>query len=332
MPTAFTVPVLTLFRFPIRMHLLFPVLGVWYVFMTPDYTEAPVLLRVLGFFGILFLSILGHELGHAFVCRRNRLRAHGILIWPMGGLTYHDPGHGARVQLRVSLAGVAVNLLFALLAGVAMAARGGPLPGLPRLTVEADPLLEVWNLNLALFLLNILPGLPFDGGSALEALLWPRFGRARARYVVLGSGLILSVGILIGGISLGQSLLVAYGAWTVYRVGQAWQEFRASGAEDETFLGYDFSEGYTSLEASHPEPDAADLRRDKERERAERDERRRAAAERAEAASSRKRLDRLLDRIAADGISSLSPEERAFLVEESRRLRARGRGRSPTRP
>jgi Zn-dependent protease len=336
MPTGFSVRAATLFGFPIRVHLLFPLLVVYYVLKTPGYSEPRNLIPVLGFESVLLVSILLHELGHAFVARHHRLGVHGIVIWPLGGVTYHDPERDPRSQLRVSLAGLTVNLFLALAAGIAILVRTGLPPGLPRLAMDPDLPATVWNLNLALLLLNLLPGLPFDGGQALEALLWPRFGHAKARFVVIGSGLVVAVGVLLGGITQGEPMLVVVGGWALWSVGRSYQEFRERGVEeDQTFLGHDFSQGYTSLEAGAPEPDAAVRRRAKERERAERAERaaeERVVADRRAEEGARLRLDRLLDRIAARGITSLTPEERTFLDEESRRLRARNRGRSPSRP
>ena len=284
MRTGLSVRVCSILGIPIRVHLLLPALAVVLVVTTPGYTQAEVLLALLSFFAVMLLSTLGHELGHALVARRLRLRAHGILLWPLGGQTTHDRARSPGAHLRVAVAGVAVNLLLAALAGAAVAFRDGAPPGLPRLAAAPDLLLSVWNLNLALAVLNLLPGLPFDGGSALEGLLWARFGRPRARMVVLGTGAVIGAGLVLGGIANENLLLAAVGGWGLMDVARLWREFRERGLEDEALLGvYDFSEGYTTLEA-------------------------------------------------AEGMDSLTGDERAFLDEESRRLRARNRGKSPTRP
>ena len=59
-----------------------------------------------------FVSIVLHELGHAFVARRNGLQVLGIELWMLGGLTrttgeVHTPGP----EFRVAAAGPAVTLL-----------------------------------------------------------------------------------------------------------------------------------------------------------------------------------------------------------------------------
>jgi uncharacterized protein DUF6576 len=188
-------------------------------------------------------------------------------------------------------------------------------------------------MNLGLAALNLLPGLPFDGGLALEALLGRRLGRPKARLLVLVTGGLIGAGLVMGGLSNESVMLAVLGGWCLAECLRLYREWREHGLEQELFLGvYDFSEGRTSLEESAPEPDRDDRRREKEREKARRDAERREASRRVERESAEVRLDRLLERIQAEGISSLSEEEKAFLNEESRRLRAMNRGRSPTRP
>ncbi len=331
MPSTMTVRVGTLFRIPIRVHLLLPVLAVVVVVTTPRYTDGRTFLALLSFFAVMAVSILLHELGHALVARGHGLEAHGITLWPLGGFTECDPPRTARARVRVALAGVSVNFLLALGAGAGILARDGAPPGLPGLRPDPDLLLTAWNLNLALGILNLLPGLPFDGGMAVEGILVRRLGRARARTAVLTSGGLIGVGLLLGGISNESILLASLGAWSLFEVVRLYRALRQDGVEDPALFGvHDFSRGYTSLAEGEPEPDRADRRRARDAERAAREALRRDAADLAARESSRARLDDLLDRIAAEGIGSLSEDERAFLNEESRRLRAARPGKSPT--
>ena len=333
MRTNWSVRIFTLFDIPIRVHLLLPALLVLTTVMTPSYTQGEILLAILSFFAVMLVSTLLHELGHAFAFRRNRLHVHGILLWPLGGLCTGDRPRRPEAHLQVALGGVGVNLVLALLAGAAMYVRDRALPPLPNLGASPDLLLTVWNMNLVVLLFNLLPGLPYDGGAAVEGLLWKRFGRAKARLAVLVSGAIIGFGLVLGGIANENLLLAAVGGWGLWECANMYQDLRQNGLEEEALFGvHDFSEGYTSLEASAPPPDREERRRAKERERAEKAEEARLAAARADRESARRRLDDLLDRIAAEGITSLTEEERVFLNEESRRLRAIQRGKSPTRP
>jgi Zn-dependent protease len=333
MRTSWSVRIFTLFDIPVRVHLLLPALLVLTTVLTPDYTRREFLLSVLSFFAVMTVSTLLHELGHAFAFRRNRLRVQGILLWPLGGQTHGDRARRPDAHLQVALGGVGVNLLLALLAGAALYVRDGVFPGRPGLRPCPDLLLTVWNLNLWIVLFNLLPGLPFDGGAVIEGLLWGRFGRTRARLAVLGSGAVIGLGLVLGGMAMEDLLLAAAGGYGLWKVAEMYQELRQTGAEDEAIFGvHEFSEGALSLDAGAPPPEREERRRAKERERAERAEEARVATARADRESARRRLDDLLDRIAAEGITSLTEEERVFLNEESRRLRAIQRGKSPTRP
>lgn len=332
MSSSMTVRVGAVAGIPIRVHLLLPVVTVLYLVTIPGYTRPEVLRWLAVFTGVTWGSIFLHECGHAFAARRQGLRVHGITLWVLGGVCHCDPSRSASGKLRVSLAGIVVNLLLAAGAAVFMLTTATKL-SVPSLAVTHGVAESVWSLNLSLAALNLLPGLPFDGGSAVEALLWKRFGRPKARLAVLVTGGIIGVGLLVGGLANENILLAALGGWAMFEVVRMWRELRESGMEDDRFLGvYDFSEGRTSLEASGPEDDAADLRREKAKEKARRDAEKRETVRRAERESADVRLDRLLERIQAEGISSLTEEERAFLNEESRRLRAMQRGRTPTRP
>ncbi len=325
MASRFSFPVARIARIPIRVHFLLPAVAVYAVLTTPGYTRWETLLALLSFFGVMAVSVLLHELGHAFAGRRHGLRVEGILLWPLGGLCMLlDRPRFPRHALHVALAGVSVSVLLGLAAGAAMWIRDGAPPGFPRLAHGTDFLRTAWDLNLALALFNLLPGLPLDGGAALEALLWRRLGRPRARLVVLVSGAVIGVGLLVGGIADDQILMTALGGWTLHEVWSMYQVLRETGLEEEALFGvHDFSEGHTSLEASAPPPDREERKRAKAAEKARRGEERRTSVAVKESEDAAARLDRLLDRIAAEGIASLSAEEREFLDAESRRLRGR---------
>jgi hypothetical protein len=94
---------------------------------------------------------------------------------------------------------------------------------------------------------------------------------------------------------------------------------------DDGVFGYDFSEGYTSLESS-----AAKVRPYREsalkrwrRRRSELRRRRRIAREAAED----RRMDEILEKLHLQGKSSLTDEENRFLVRVSTKLRNRPRAR-----
>ncbi len=134
-------------------------------------------LGALGYFGSLVL----HELGHALVARRLGIPVVGIDLWFFGGLSQmrREP-QSAGEELKIAAAGPIVTLtLFALcLGGVAVLATSGTVStvALAREGVKATPALALLGwlgfVNAALFVFNVIPAFPLDGGRIARALIW----------------------------------------------------------------------------------------------------------------------------------------------------------------
>jgi Zn-dependent protease len=176
---------------------------------------------------LFFLSIVLHELGHAVVAMRNGIRISGIDLWLFGGVAKMErdtdsPG----VEFRVAAAGPAVTLVIvAICFGLgAWIASAGDLIDAGRFdaTSAADEAVAVLgylaSINLAVLVLNLLPGFPLDGGRIVRAIAWWRTGdkaRATSFAARMGGGVAL---LMIAG---GVFFLVAYGAlisgiWLVF--------------------------------------------------------------------------------------------------------------------
>ncbi len=149
----------SIFRIPVRIQLWFlamvVILAGWFDFHDPA--------SIFVFAGIVFVSILAHELGHAFMGRAFGLQP-SITIHGFGGLTSWTSGRnvGAGRSLLISLAGPAVGLVL----------------GLPLVFVHADalPAKAAELLSAAVFvnvgwsIFNLMPIVPLDGGNALRSL------------------------------------------------------------------------------------------------------------------------------------------------------------------
>ncbi|TMM07521.1 MAG: CBS domain-containing protein [Actinobacteria bacterium] len=118
---------------------------------------------------LFFVSILLHELGHAWQARREGLEVDGITLWLFGGVSQFKSGFpSAGAEFRIAIAGPLVSLglggVFVLIA----------LAGLP----SAVDGVAAWlgYINLALLVFNLIPALPLDGGRVLRAALWQSRG------------------------------------------------------------------------------------------------------------------------------------------------------------
>ena len=170
---------------------------------------------------LFFVSLVLHELGHALVARRNGIGISGIDLWFFGGIAKMtrdtaSPGE----EFRVAAAGPAVTLLVvALCAGAsALAARTGAfLDSAAFADTATTPALALLGwlavINAFLFVFNLVPAFPLDGGRLARALAWKITGdrnrgtRFSARlgqgfsYVLMGFGIfVLARGDVVGGL------------------------------------------------------------------------------------------------------------------------------------
>ncbi len=132
-----------------------------------------------------FASLILHELGHALVARRLGIPIAGIDLWFFGGLSQmrREP-QSAGEELKIAAAGPAVTLaLFGLcLAAAAALASSGSVTdvALTRQGFTTTPALALigWLgfINAALFLFNVIPAFPLDGGRMARAAIWWRTG------------------------------------------------------------------------------------------------------------------------------------------------------------
>jgi len=145
---------------------------------------------------LLLVSVLVHEIAHALAARSVGMRVTGIVLNVWGGHTsFREEANGPGRSFFVAIVGPVANAVIAVLAwqgSQALAGRpdGGGVTGL---LLGA---LAVSNALLAVF--NVLPGLPLDGGHALEAVVWKVRGDRLAGTVAAGwVGRVLAVGVLL---------------------------------------------------------------------------------------------------------------------------------------
>jgi Zn-dependent protease len=120
---------------------------------------------------LLYLSVLIHELSHCVVARAFSLPVRRILLYPLGGLSEieQEPQTPARAFL-VSGAGPLLSLVLAAL-GYGIIVAFGP-GGIPRILID-----QLILANIVIGVLNLLPGLPLDGGWMVRAAVWKLTGK-----------------------------------------------------------------------------------------------------------------------------------------------------------
>ncbi|WP_344189455.1 site-2 protease family protein [Pedococcus aerophilus] len=140
---------------------------------------------------VLLVCVLVHEAAHAATARGFGMPVVRIVANLWGGHTSMEAGHTTPGRMAlVAAAGPASNAVFAALAWLALPSVTGDVSS--RL-VEG---LVIINGSLAV--LNILPGMPLDGGQVLECLVWKVTGDRNKGSVVAGwSGRVLAVGVVL---------------------------------------------------------------------------------------------------------------------------------------
>ena len=241
------------------------------------------------------LCVLLHEFGHSLTARAVGGDSRSITLWALGGIAWCDVPGRALAHFLTAAGGPLVNLVL-WGAGLAALHLTPWLDGAPRAVVTF-----VVGVNGALLLFNLLPCYPMDGGRIARAILWPLVGRLRAvRWTIVLAWVCLA-GMAVWGLWFRDLMLFALALLLAFAV---FGEQRAVAA------GYD-PEG---VDEYRPHPGL--LARWRARRAAAADERveRHMASEQAE-------LDRLLAKVSAGGLPSLSAGERRMLQRISERER-----------
>lgn len=335
-PLRWSLPLGRVFGITVRVHILFPVVALGLILRVGSqeghYWNEAFLMMVL-----LFFSVLLHEFGHCFGARLVEGDAHEILLWPLGGLAYVEVPHTPRANFLTAAAGPAVNLLLCLTCALALASIAvrppfspfWPVPWTDLVTWEgtvlAAPgagavfLARVFWINWVLFLLNVvLIGFPLDGGRMFQAALWPRFGFRQATMAAVFAGFITTLIVAIYSFAQNDTLALFLALFIYVTCRHQWILLE-TGAEESLF-GYDFSQGYTSLEREQP-------RRPRRQSFWQRWLQRRAARklqrEQEQREAEEQRMDELLEKVHRLGQQALTEEERRFLTRVSARYRNR---------
>ncbi len=184
-----SLPLFRLFGFRVGVHpSWFLILFLWIALLQDNFEQGLIdpdqafIASVISAF-LFFGSIVLHELGHALAARRDGIGVGGIDLFFFGGFMRADrdsetPGE----EFRVAFAGPAVTLLLTFLftaLGIAMlgdgfadAATFGPASGTLLEVVVAFTALA----NAALFVLNMVPAFPLDGGRIARSIAWKLTG------------------------------------------------------------------------------------------------------------------------------------------------------------
>jgi stage IV sporulation protein FB len=329
-PLFWSFPCGTWFMTRVRVSLLVPLL------MLFAFLKFGRIGLVLG--AVFLLSLLIHEFAHIFAARLTGGVGNEILIWPLGGLAFVQPAANFRSQFLTPAAGPLSNLLVCGAVTARLWSAGAFPAVLNPLIFPVDPAHALgpdWSIdvlkvafwcNWILLIVNLLPVFPLDGIRMTLAVLKNRVDIESAAESAIRISFIVA-GLAMGaGLFVDSSWVVFFGALVLIYTIFEWVQLRTADTLDDSFMGYDFSQGYTSLERSSRQGQSASPRRKgwietwRERRRAEKERRLRLEVEQAQ-----QQLDVILEKVHQQGIDSLSDAERRQLNRASARLRDRGK-------
>jgi len=358
-PMRWSLPLGRLFGINIRVHILFPVVAVAMILRAAlqkdgkDWGPPGVWQDVLMIVLLLFVSVLLHEFGHCFAGRWMDGDAQDILIWPLGGLAYVEVPHTPRANFVTAAGGPLVNIALCLTSALVLILAfdkwpplhpiygpwrmdasgtvpfypwgggervGVPLEGMGAVVIVVARLFWV---NWLLTLLNVvLIGFPLDGGRMFQAALWRYIGYRQATLVAVFVGFVVMFVVGVASIIWNELLALCLAAFIYLACRQEWIALE-NGSEEGPF-GYDFSQGYTSLERDQitavPQPRRKQnwwqrWRQKQAAKKLQREQEERVAEER--------RMDELLAKVQREGMGALTEEEKRFLKRVSDRYRNR---------
>jgi len=192
----------------VRIHLTFFLLLAWIAAIHWNRGGAAAAVDGVIFILLLFLCVVLHEFGHVFAARRYGISTSDVTLLPIGGVASLErmPEKPSQ-EIVVALAGPAVNLVIAVVLVVLLEARFD-LTQMAQLQEATSTLTgRIAAANVALFVFNLIPAFPMDGGRVLRALLAVPLGYTRATRIAatIGQGLAF-VFALLG--LLGNPLLI----------------------------------------------------------------------------------------------------------------------------
>ncbi|HEX3150950.1 MAG TPA: site-2 protease family protein [Gemmataceae bacterium] len=191
---------------------------------------------------------------------------------------------------------------------------------------DVYPLWVLWTARLfwvswMLFLFNLIPAFPLDGGRFLQEILWARSDDYRsATQIACWCGIVTSVVFMVLAIGFNESLYFGLG---LFMLVASFLQLRTLEVEESGQFGYDFSKGYGGFgpdeDAPAPKPKrVGPIKRWMQARRS-----RKLKEEVEQRAADEARLDELLDKIGRLGKESLTAEERRFMDRVSARYRNR---------
>lgn len=174
-------------------------ISLWFLLLLPMFGFS------LSIFASVFVAVLIHELAHALTAQHLGYGAYGITIGLFAGQAQVDSNMHTRDNMKVVSAGPLSNLALAII---------GTFLGLDQFV----------SINIFLFIFNILPIYPMDGGHLFKDFLMLNMNnRRKAFQISMKVSLVTSVFLLIFSFLSGQPIIgilsIVFGYYSLKELG-----------------------------------------------------------------------------------------------------------------
>lgn len=314
-PWTWSAPLMALGRVPVRLHGSFMALVLLQALRVirpgPSGPLPPTMAQMLVVLVTLAWLALTADAVREWASRRAGGAAGAIVIWPAGGLSWRDvPGHWS-TRAAIALAAPVTTACVSLALAVTLTLHGcrwdvalpspWTLDGVQDLSGDRlwSTLWLIQWTNIAMLAAALIPAHPFAGGRIVESVLEPWLGREGALRASVVLGITIGIALTISGLAFG-SLIVSLCGATAVAVGMSGG--RALGLRPGmvgiglwTMIASDMSA------TSHARAAARAARQARDDDAA---------------------LDSILDKVARQGIDSLSRHERDVLSRSTARRKS----------
>lgn len=208
---------------PVKVHWSFGLLILFILFVAYQDGQAPTefiffILLVM----TLFLCVILHEFGHALTAKHFKVNTRDIIISPIGGVARLEKLPKApKEELLIAIAGPAVNVVIAVicLAGIiGFLGQEGLILDPESARIDSFPkyFKTVFYINIVLFLFNLIPAFPMDGGRILRALLSFKLSRKLSTQIASTIGKVFALIFIAYGLFIGHYVLAFIGGFIFY--------------------------------------------------------------------------------------------------------------------
>jgi len=212
---------------PVYVHWTFAFTFLFALFLT--YKEGFALINLFWYSTYIisiFLCVILHEFGHALAAKRYGVSTKDIIISPIGGVARLKGMPKKPIQeLVIAIAGPLVNVAIAILLFLLFSLVFSGASFFSIIEENASPigienfLCMMVIINIGLFVFNLFPAFPMDGGRILRALLAMKFGKLKATRIASFIGQSLAIIMVVYAIWIAHPTLIFIGGFVYLMAG-----------------------------------------------------------------------------------------------------------------